>query len=140
MKRYALLFALLLAACSTTPDPRFRDPSLAEWDAATFGESPGNYDAAIRTYMEGLLQDPRSAALTVQGGPTKTWMGEAPNFQFGWGVCVEVKERGVYATDTSFGRTFFLFVNDRVVQMREGSDGERLCARLGRMPEGVNAS
>lgn len=135
-----LLPLLFLAACATAPDPRFRDPTLAEWEVASFGDEPGNYDAAIRTYMEGLLQDPRSATLTVQGGPTKTWMGETPNFQFGYGVCVEVKERGVYVTDTSFGRTFFLFVNGRVVQMREGSDGERLCARLGRMPDGVTSS
>ena len=46
---------------------------------------------------------------------------------------------GVYTTDISFGRTFFLFVNGRVVQMQEGSAGERLCARLGRMPEGITA-
>ena len=138
MKRSAL-FLLLLSACTTAPDPRFRDPTRAEWDAATFSDAPSNYDAAIRTYMEGLLADPRSATLTVQGGPTKTWMGEAPSFQYGWGVCVEVKERGVYTTEASFGRTFYLFLNNRVTQMREGSDGERLCARLGRMPEGVAA-
>ncbi len=134
----ALIVLLLVTACASKPDPRFRDPTLEEWNAATFGDEPGNYDAAIRNYIEGLLQNPRTSTLTVHGGPTKTWVGQAPAFEFGYGVCVEVVERGVYAAGASFGDTFFLLVNGRVTQMREGSDGERLCARLGRMPEGVN--
>jgi hypothetical protein len=128
---------LCLAGCASAPDPRFRDPSKAEWDAAYFGDEPGNFDAAIRSYLEGLLQDPRSATLTVTGGPTRTWVGTAPDFQYGYGVCVELVERGVYSTNTSFGQTFFLMVDGKVVLMREGYDGERLCARLGRMPQGV---
>jgi hypothetical protein len=137
--RFALLPLLLLGlgACASAPDPRFRDPSLAEWNAAEFGDEPGNYDAAIRSYMESLLQDPRGATLTVRGGPTKTWVGTAPDFQYGFGVCVEIVERGVYSNNANFGQTFFLLVNGRVAQMREGSDGERLCSRLGRMPDSI---
>jgi hypothetical protein len=134
--RFLLLPLFLLSACASAPDPRFRDPTLAEWNAAEFGDEPGNYDAAIRSYMEGLLQDPRGATLTIRGGPTKTWVGSAPDFQYGFGVCVEIVERGVYSTTASFGQTFFLLLNGRVVQMREGSDGERLCSRLGRIPDG----
>jgi hypothetical protein len=129
---------LLLGACAAGPNPRFRDPTPAEWEAATFGEEPANYDTAIRAYMEGLLRDPRAATLVVRDGPSKAWVGTAPDFQYGYGVCVEVQERGVYGINTNFGLTFFLMLNGKVTQMREGSDGERLCARLGRIPDGVN--
>ena len=131
-----LFLTVILAACAGTPSERFRDPTLAEWEAASFGDEPGNYDAAIRTYMESSLQDPRSTTLNFKDGPTKTWVGNAPDFRFGYGVCVDVVERGVYAT-ANFGPTFFFFENGRVVLAREGSDGERLCARLGRIPEGA---
>ncbi len=136
MKFRPYFVVLLLSACAGAPDPRFRDPTAAEWEKADFGEEPGNYDAAIRSYLESLLQDPRGATLTVKGGPTKTWVGTAPAFEYGYGVCVDLIEAGVYA-GADFGSTFFLLHDDHVVQMREGSDGERLCSRLGRIPEGV---
>jgi hypothetical protein len=136
MKLRAILILLALSACASAPDPRFRDPTVAEWEGADFGDEPGNYDAAIRGYLEKLLQDPRSTTLTFKDGPTKTWVGTAPEFQYGYGVCVDVVERGVYTT-ANFGPSFFLFHNGRVVLMREGSDGERLCARMGRVPEGA---
>ena len=131
-----LLIVALLTACAGTPSERGRDPTLAEWESATFGNETGNYDAAIREYMESLLQDPRSTTLTFKDGPTRTWVGTAPDFQYGYGVCVDVVERGVYAA-TNFGPTFFLFQNGRVAAVRDGSDGERICARLGRIPEGA---
>ena len=131
-----LLIVATFTACAGTPSERDRDPTLAEWEAATFGNDTGNYDAAIREYMESLLQDLRSTTLTFKDGPTKTWVGTAPDFQYGYGVCVDVVERGIYAA-TNFGPTFFLFQNGRVAAVRDGTDGERICARLGRTPEGV---
>ena len=134
--RPILLVLVLLAGCAA-PDPRFRDPTAAEWQAADFGDEPANYDGAIRAYMEDVLRDPRSATLTVTTEPTKTWVGDAPKFQYGYGVCVEIVERGVYSAYTNFGPTFFLLVNGKVQLMKEGNDGERLCSRLGRLPEGI---
>lgn len=136
MRFRPLIFLALLSACASTADTHFRDPTLAEWQAADFGDEPGNYDQAIRSYLESLLQNPRSTTLTIKSGPTKTWVGTAPDFQFGFGICVDVLERGVYDT-ANFGPTFFLLHDDRVALMREGSDGERLCARLGRVPKGA---
>jgi hypothetical protein len=130
-----LLF--LLSGCASAPDPRFRDPTVAEWQAADFGDEPANYDGMIRDYMETVLRDPRTATLTVTTEPTKTWVGDAPKFQYGYGVCVEIIERGVYSAYTNFGPTFFLLRDDKVLLMKEGNDGERLCSRLGRLPEGI---
>jgi hypothetical protein len=48
---------------------------------------------------------------------------------------MEIAERGVYSENANFGPTFFLLLNDKVVSMSEGSEGERLCSRLGRNPE-----
>ncbi len=132
----SLFLSAALAACASSPSDRFRDPTLAEWEAADFGEDPGNYDAAIRAYMQSLLQDPRSTTINFKDGPTKTWVGTAPDFRYGYGVCVDVVTRGVYAT-ANFGSTFFLFHDGRVAVVRDGSDGERICARLGRTPEGA---
>ncbi len=134
--RRILVLLVLLSACAA-PDPRFRDPTVAEWQAAFFGDEPANYDGTIRAYMEGVLRDPRSATLTVTTEPTKTWVGDAPNFQYGYGVCVEIVERGVYSANTNFGPTFFLLSEGKILLMKEGNDGERLCARLGRIPEGT---
>ena len=136
----AVILLILLSSCASTPDPRLRDPTPAEWDAADFGDEPSNYDAAIRGYMEDVLRDPRSATLTIKSGPKKTWVGDAPNFQYGYGVCVLIVEPGVYTAYTDFGPTFFMLFNSAVTQMREGSDGERVCARLGRTPEGVSGN
>jgi hypothetical protein len=135
MRRALFLALLLLSACASAPDPRFRDPTLAEWRAADFGEEPANYDATIRTYLEDVLPDPRGATLTIKDGPKKTWIGFAPDFRYGYGVCMEIAERGVYSENANFGPTFFLLLNDKVVSMSEGSEGERLCSRLGRNPE-----
>jgi hypothetical protein len=136
MRRVLVLgLFVLLSACASAPDPRFRDPTLPEWRAADFGTVPENYDAAIRNYLETVLRDPRGATLTIKAGPEKTWIGDAPDFQFGYGVCVTIVERGVYSAFTDFGPTFFFLVDGKVTQMREGSDGERLCTRLGRNPE-----
>ena len=134
--RGVLILLTLLSACASEPDPRFRDPTFAEWRAADFGNVPANYDAAIRTHLEGVLRDPRGATITVIGGPERTWIGNAPRFQYGYGVCVTLVERSVYAPYTDFGPTFFLLKDGAVTHMREGSDGERICARLERNPEG----
>ena len=131
----AIITLGLLAACASKPDPRFRDPTRAEWEAAEFGEEPAAYEGAIRSYLENILRDPRESTLAVKAGPKRTWVGFAPGFEYGYGVCVEVTERGVYTAGVSFGPTFFLLFDSKVKQMREGSDGERLCARLGREPE-----
>jgi hypothetical protein len=136
MRRAFVLLSMLLAACAA-PDPRFRDPTLAEWRAADFGTVPENYDMAIRSYLETVLRDPLNATLTIKTGPEKTWVGEAPNFLYGYGVCVTITEASVYSAFADFGPTFFLLVDNKVVQMREGSEGERLCTRLGRNPEGT---
>ena len=137
MKR-AFILLILLAGCASAPDPRFRDPTLDEWRAADFGSEPADYDATIRAYMEDVLRDPRSATLTIKAGPKKTWIGDAPHFQYGYGVCVEIVESGVYTANADFGPTFFLLFDGKIMQMQEGSDGERVCARLGRTP--VDAS
>jgi len=138
MSRVSVLLLILLAACAA-PDPRFRDPTLAEWRAADFGTVPENYDMAIRTHLETALRDPLSATLTIKSGPEKTWVGDAPSFRYGYGICVKISERGVYSAYSDFGPTFFLLVNSEIIQMREGSEGERLCTRLGRNPEGEKA-
>jgi hypothetical protein len=133
--RRALFLALLVSAGASAAEPGLRDPTLDEWRAADIGDEPAGYDAAIRAYLEDVLRDPRDATLTVKDGPKKTWVGKAPAFQYGYGICVQVVERGVYAENTDFGPTFFLLFDGNVVQMREGYEGERLCARLGRNPE-----
>src|SRR5687768_7405472 len=107
----ALAVLMLLAGCAGKLDPRFRDPTAAEWEAADFGSEPANYDTAIRSHLEEILQDPRGATLTVKAGPKKTWIGAAPQFEYGYGVCVEIIERGVYSAYTTFGPTFFFLVN-----------------------------
>src|SRR5262245_10105505 len=89
MRRVSVLLVILLAACAA-PDPRFRDPTLVEWRAADFGDVPENYDMAIRTYLETVLRDPLSATITIKNGPEKTWIGDAPNFVYGYGVCVTI--------------------------------------------------
>jgi hypothetical protein len=126
-----------MTGCAGQPDPRFRDPSPAEWARADFGASPGRYEPAIRDYIERTVQDPRNATFSILSGPEKAWLGGAPNFVYGYGVCAEIVERGVYTAHTSFGPTFFLLKDGRIAEVRAGTDGERLCARLGRLPAGV---
>ncbi|TAL01227.1 MAG: hypothetical protein EPO08_11065 [Rhodospirillaceae bacterium] len=138
--RRAFIVLILLSGCASAPDPRLREPTPTEWQAADFGSQPAYYDTAIRTYMEDVLRDPQNATLTIKTGPKKTWVGDAPNFQYGYGVCIEIVERGVYTAYTNFGPTFVLLFNGNVAQMREGANGERLCARLGRAPPGESAN
>lgn len=132
--RSIVMLALALCGCAGHADPRLRDPTLEEWQAADFGAPPGNYDAAIRGYLEDALHEPEPTSLLTVGGPHRTWLGTAPNFQYGYGICLQIKEPSIYDPQTDFGPTFFFLQNGVVTQMRQGSEGERLCDRLGRSP------
>jgi hypothetical protein len=129
-----LAVALVLCGCAGRVDPKLRDPTLDEWQAADFGSPPASYDAAIRAYLEDALHEADPTSLTPSGGPHRTWIGTAPNFQFGYGICLQIKEHNIYDPQTDMGATFFFLQNGVVTQMRQGSEGERLCDRLGRSP------
>jgi hypothetical protein len=132
--RTTLALGLALCSCAAHRDPRLRDPTLEEWQAADFGTQPANYDAAVRAYLEDALHETEPASLTLVSGPHRTWTGTAPSFQYGYGICLQVNERSIYDARTDIGTTFFFLQNGVVTEMREGSDAERLCDRLGRSP------
>jgi hypothetical protein len=133
MRPFAACLCLLLVAACATDDPRWRDPTPVEWAAADFGDVPMAYDGLVRAAMAKSLKNPTTATYTYHGAPAKTWVGLAPSFRYGYGVCADITERDLVAK-LDFGPYFFLFHDGRIIDSFEGAQAELLCARIGREP------
>lgn len=105
----ALSFAALVAACAQAVEPR---------NASTLGARPSDPEAAIRSYMELRLIDPRSAMYRKVGGPVpghaKPPLIDGGARVHGWSYCYLVNARNRLGGYTGWQPWHFTFDGDHV--------------------------
>jgi hypothetical protein len=90
--------------------------------------------------LAGTDRNLNDTTIRYKRSPQRTWIGDVPDFKYGYGICAELSERTVDIDHISFGPTFFFFINGEVTEMTEGAEAKQLCQRLGQVPNGQKIS
>jgi hypothetical protein len=125
---------VFLAACNTTV-------SKEEMASVDYGPKPTHWREDIRSYMNLRLTTPKDAVVEFPGEPQQLYQRQIPvrDKQWGWGVCVWVKDKDKEGKDDLFPMTF-VFRDDKIAAVNGGPDDANVigaryareqCERLG---------
>jgi len=126
---------LILAGCNTTV-------SKEEMEGVDYGAKPTHWQEDIRSYLSLRLNNPKQAVVEFPGGePKKLYQRGTPvrDKQWGWGVCVWIKDKDKDGKDDYFPMTF-IFRGEKMEFINGGPDDANVigarysrdqCDRLG---------
>jgi hypothetical protein len=116
-----------LAACKAPPTKE-------EMASVDYGPRPDDYEQIVRDYFKTRLADPASAVIEFKAGPKMLYQQGTllRNGDWGWGVCVEVREK---TPERGYGRAYpmaFYLRNGKVETVNGGNDDSLIGGRFAR--------